>query len=47
VVDIVRTGKTQAEKPKFGTLKGRVSVLDPDWWKPRTGEDVDELLDSR
>jgi prevent-host-death family protein len=47
VVDIVRTGRTQAAKPKFGTLKGKVSVLDPDWWKPMTGEDVDELLDSR
>jgi prevent-host-death family protein len=47
VVDIVRTTKTRTEKPKFGTLKDRVKVLDPDWWKPMSGDDVDALLDGR
>jgi prevent-host-death family protein len=45
VVDIVRTTKAHTEKPKFGTLKGRVKVFDPDWWKPMSGDDVDVLLD--
>jgi prevent-host-death family protein len=47
VVDIVRTTKAHAEKPKFGTLKGKVAVLDPDWWKPMTGDEVDALIDGR
>jgi prevent-host-death family protein len=47
VVDIVRTSKAHHEKPKFGTLKDRVKVLDPDWWKPMTDADVDALLDGR
>jgi prevent-host-death family protein len=47
VVDIVRTTKAHAEKPTFGTLKGKVTVLDPDWWKPMTGEEVDALLKDR
>lgn len=47
VVDIVRTTKAHMEKPKFGTLKDRVKVLDPDWWKPMSGEEVDALLDGR
>jgi prevent-host-death family protein len=47
VVDIVRTTKARTEKPKFGTLKDRVKVLDPDWWKPMSGDDVDALLDGR
>jgi prevent-host-death family protein len=47
VVDIVRTTKAHSEKPKFGTLKDRVKVLDPDWWKPMSGDDVDALLDGR
>jgi prevent-host-death family protein len=47
VVDIVRTTKTHSEKPKFGTLKGRVTILDPDWWKPMTGDEVDAFLDGR
>ena len=47
VVDIVRTAKAGHEKPKFGTLQGRVIVNDPDWWKPMTGEEVDAFLDGR
>jgi prevent-host-death family protein len=47
VVDIVRTTKTDPEKPKFGTLKGKVTALDPDWWKPMTNDEVDVFLDGR
>jgi prevent-host-death family protein len=47
VVDIVRTRKAHLQKPKFGTLKGKVTVLDPDWWKPMTGDEVDALVDGR
>ena len=47
VVDIVRTRKAHSEKPKFGTLKGKVTELDPDWWKPMTRDEVDALLDDR
>ena len=47
VVDIVRTTKADPEKPKFGTLKGRVTALDPDWWKPMTSDEVEALLDGR
>ena len=47
VVDIVRTAKALPEKPKFGTLKGRVTALDPDWWKPMTGDEVDALVEGR
>jgi prevent-host-death family protein len=47
VVDIVRTTKADPEKPKFGTLKGKVTALDPDWWKPMTNDEVDVFLDGR
>jgi prevent-host-death family protein len=47
VVDIVRTTKASHEKPRFGTLKGRVIVHDPDWWKPMTDQELDAFLDSR
>jgi prevent-host-death family protein len=46
VVDIVRTTKADPEKPKFGTLKGKV-ILDPDWWKPMTDDEVEAFLDGR
>jgi hypothetical protein len=35
------------EKPNFGTLKSQVTVLDSDWWKPMTDDEVDALLDGR
>jgi prevent-host-death family protein len=47
VVDIVRTTKADSEKPKFGTLKGKVTDVDPDWWKPMTNEEADGFLDGR
>ena len=47
VVDIVRTTKAGREKPKLGTLKGKVTVLDPNWWKPMTDDEVEAFLDGR
>ncbi len=47
VVDIVRTTKADPERPKFGTLKGKVTALDPDWWKPMTNDEVEAFLDGR
>ena len=47
VVDIVRTTKVHPGRPKFGTLKGKVTALDPDWWKPMTNDEVEALLDGR
>jgi prevent-host-death family protein len=47
VVDIVRTTKADSRTPKFGTLKGRVTATDPDWWRPMSDDEVDGLLDGR
>ena len=46
VVDIVRTKKPQRKKRTLGTLKGKIEVLDPNWWKPMTDEEVEKLLGS-
>jgi prevent-host-death family protein len=34
VVDIVRTKSPNRRKRTLGTLRGKIQVLDPDWWKP-------------
>ena len=47
VVDIVRTTKVHPGRPKFGTLKGRVTALDPNWWKPMTNDEIAAFLDGR
>jgi prevent-host-death family protein len=44
VVDIVRTQKPKKQKPKFGTLRGKIQINDPDWWKPMTDKEVEDLF---
>ena len=47
VVDIVRTKKPTRKKRTLGTLKGKIQVLDPNWWKPMTDEEVKAFLVGR
>lgn len=47
VVDIVRTKKPTGKKRTLGTLKGKIQVLDPNWWKPMTDEEVEAFLAGR
>lgn len=47
VVDIVRTKKPVLKKRTLGTLRGQIKILDPDWWKPMTDEEVEAFLGGR
>ena len=47
VVDIVRTNKPTRKKRMLGTLKGKIRVNDPNWWKPMTDEEVEGFLAGR
>jgi prevent-host-death family protein len=47
VVDIVRTKKPTRKKRTLGTLRGKIRVLDQNWWKPMTDEEVEALLAGR
>jgi prevent-host-death family protein len=38
VVDIVRTKSPNRRKRTLGTLRGKIQVLDPDWWKPMVAD---------
>jgi hypothetical protein len=44
VVDIIRTQKPARKKRTLGTLKGKIQILDPHWWKPMTNEEAKEFL---
>ncbi len=35
VVDLVRTEAEERKPPKFGTMKDKKIVLDPDWARPQ------------
>ena len=37
-VDIVRTKKPSRKKRRLGTLKGKIQVLEPEWWKPMSDD---------
>jgi hypothetical protein len=47
VVDIVRTKEPLGKKRILGTLKGKIQVLDPDWWKPMTDKEAEDFLAGR
>jgi prevent-host-death family protein len=47
VVDIVRTKEPKRKGPQFGTLRGKVVEIDPDWWKPMTDEEVEAFVEGR
>lgn len=47
VVDIVRTKKPTAKKRTLGTQRGKIRILDPDWWKPMTDEEADDFIEGR
>lgn len=47
VVDLVLTTTPTRKRPKFGTLRGKIKVLDPDWWKPMTDDEVIAFLAGR
>ena len=47
VADLVRTSEPIRKERKLGTLKGKIKIIDPDWWKPMTDEEVEEFLNGR
>lgn len=47
VVDIVRTKEPTRKKRVLGTLAGKIQVLDADWWKPMSDEEVEAFIAGR
>lgn len=47
VVDLVRTKPEKARKPRFGALQGRIRIVDPNWWKPMSDEEVEAFLEGK
>lgn len=47
VADVVPTEVGKRKRPQFGTLKGKIVIHDPDWWKPMSDEEVEAFLEGR
>lgn len=46
VADLILTGATKREAPKFGTLAGRGIIVDPNWHRgPETNEELEAWLE--
>ena len=46
-VDIIRTKEPSRKKRKLGTLKGKIQILDIDWWKPMSDDEADAFVEGR
>jgi prevent-host-death family protein len=44
VADIVRTKQSSRKRPTLGTLRGKIRIIDPDWWKPMTDKEIEEMF---
>jgi antitoxin (DNA-binding transcriptional repressor) of toxin-antitoxin stability system len=47
IADIVPSKDAVKVAPKFGTGKGKVKILDPNWASPMTNADADAFLEGR
>lgn len=47
IVDLVRAKKPTKKKIKLGTMRDRIVIHDPDWWKPMSDEEVEKFLDGK
>jgi len=39
--------KPTRKKRILGALRGQIKIIDPDWWKPMTDEEVEDFLSGR
>jgi antitoxin (DNA-binding transcriptional repressor) of toxin-antitoxin stability system len=48
-VPVVELRATTAarKRPKLGTLRGKIKIFDPNWWKPMTDDEVEDFLAGR
>ena len=44
VVDIVRTKTSVPKKRVFVGMKDKIKIHDPNWWKPMSDEEIEELF---
>ena len=47
VADLVRSTVPGRRKPKLGTMKDKIWVKNPNWWKPMTEEETEAFLEGR
>jgi prevent-host-death family protein len=47
IVDMVRAQHPEKKQIKLGTMRDRIIIRDPDWWKPMSDEEVEAFLDGK
>ncbi|HEX5235606.1 MAG TPA: type II toxin-antitoxin system prevent-host-death family antitoxin [Silvibacterium sp.] len=44
IVELVPATKPAKKNVKLGTMRDRITIHDPDWWKPMSDEEVEAFL---
>lgn len=44
VVDLVRSKEPTGKKRTLGTLRGKIEIVDADWWKPMADQEAEDFL---
>lgn len=47
VVDLVRTKEPSGKQRALGTLRGKIEIVDADWWKPMTDREAEDFMSGR
>ena len=45
--DLIRSAAKLRKKPKLGTMRDKIKIHDPDWWKPMTDEEAETFIEGR
>jgi antitoxin (DNA-binding transcriptional repressor) of toxin-antitoxin stability system len=47
IAELTLVKGVEKPRPKFGTLRGKVKILDPDWARPMTDQEADDFIHGR
>ncbi|MGA8410007.1 MAG: type II toxin-antitoxin system prevent-host-death family antitoxin [Candidatus Acidiferrales bacterium] len=46
-VDMIRTKEPNRKKRRLGTLKGKIQILEPEWWRPLSDDEAEAFVEGR
>ena len=46
-VDMIRTKEPSRKKRRLGTLKGKIQILEPEWWRPLSDDEAEAFVEGR
>jgi prevent-host-death family protein len=47
VATLVSTAESRRKPVRLGALRGKIRILDPDWWNPMSDKEAEDFLEGR